>query len=100
MLFRSLTKESKVVLKSFAAYLKENATIKIEIHGHTDNVGNEANNQKLSTSRANMCMKFLQNKGVAARRMTAAGYGSQQPIDDNSTKQGRDRNRRVEFTAQ
>jgi OmpA-OmpF porin, OOP family len=77
-----------------------NPNLNLNISGHTDNVGNEANNQKLSTARAITCMKFLQNKGVSASRMTAQGYGSQQPIDDNSTKQGRDRNRRVEFTAQ
>jgi OmpA-OmpF porin, OOP family len=77
-----------------------NPNLNLSISGHTDNVGNEANNQKLSTARAIMCMNFLKNKGVKVSRMTAQGYGSQQPIDDNSTKQGRDRNRRVEFTAQ
>ena len=91
---------SYAILNKVASIMLNNPNLNLTISGHTDNVGNEANNQKLSTSRANMCMKFLQNKGVAARRMTAAGYGSQQPIDDNSTKQGRDRNRRVEFTAQ
>jgi OmpA-OmpF porin, OOP family len=91
---------SYAILNKVASIMLNNPNLNLTISGHTDNVGNEANNQKLSTARANMCMKFLQNKGVAARRMTAQGYGSQQPIDDNSTKQGRDRNRRVEFTAQ
>jgi OmpA-OmpF porin, OOP family len=91
---------SYAILNKVASIMLNNPNLNLSISGHTDNVGNEANNQRLSTARAITCMKFLQNKGVAARRMTAQGYGSQQPIDDNSTKQGRDRNRRVEFTAQ
>jgi OmpA-OmpF porin, OOP family len=91
---------SYAILNKVASIMLNNPNLNLNISGHTDNVGNEANNQKLSTARAITCMKFLQNKGVAASRMTAQGYGSQQPIDDNSTKQGRDRNRRVEFTAQ
>jgi OmpA-OmpF porin, OOP family len=91
---------SYTILNKVASIMLNNPSLNLSISGHTDNVGNEANNQKLSTARAITCMKFLQNKGVSASRMTAQGYGSQQPIDDNSTKQGRDRNRRVEFTAQ
>jgi OmpA-OmpF porin, OOP family len=91
---------SYAILNKVASIMLNNPSLNLTISGHTDNVGNEANNQKLSTARAITCMKFLQNKGVSASRMTAQGYGSQQPIDDNSTKQGRDRNRRVEFKAQ
>jgi outer membrane protein OmpA-like peptidoglycan-associated protein len=95
-----LTAVSYTILNKVVSVMQNNPSLTLAVSGHTDNVGNESNNQKLSASRAAMCMKYLQSKGVAANRMTSAGYGSTQPIDENTTKKGRDRNRRVEFTAQ
>ena len=54
-------------------------------------------NQRLSESRASAVMTYLINNGVASNRLTAKGYGENNPIDDNTTKAGRDRNRRVEI---
>ena len=95
-----LTAVSYTILNKVVSVMQNNPSLTLAVSGHTDNVGSEAVNQRLSASRAAMCMKYLQSKGVAASRMTSAGYGSTQPIDENTTKQGRDRNRRVEFTAQ
>ena len=68
----------------------------VEIAGHTDNVGGEEYNMKLSQSRAESVRDYLLKKGIAAERVTAVGYGYSQPIEDNSTEAGRARNRRTE----
>jgi OmpA-OmpF porin, OOP family len=91
---------SYAILNKVAGIMAKNPNLRLSIDGHTDNVGNEAVNQKLSTSRANICLNYLVNKGIAASRMTAQGFGSTKPIATNTTKEGRDRNRRVEFVAQ
>jgi outer membrane protein OmpA-like peptidoglycan-associated protein len=78
--------------------LKENPQIKVEIGGHTDASGAEKVNQKLSEKRAQSAKKYLQDKfNISADRMTVKGYGSTKPIADNKTKEGRSKNRRVEF---
>jgi len=78
--------------------LKENPQIKVEIGGHTDTSGSEKVNQKLSEKRAQSAKKYLQDKfNISADRMTVKGYGSVKPIADNRTKEGRSKNRRVEF---
>jgi len=71
--------------------------IKIEIAGHTDNVGSEASNLALSRNRARSVMNYLLNKKVAYSRMKSNGFGSTQPIATNDTEEGRRANRRVEF---
>lgn len=68
-----------------------------EIGGHTDNRGNPAGNQKLSQDRANAVKAWLASKGIAASRMSAAGYGDKKPVADNNTPEGLQRNRRIEF---
>ena len=70
----------------------------VEVQGHTDNVGNDASNLKLSQARAEAVMKYLVNKGVDPTRLQAKGYGETQPIDSNDTAEGRAKNRRVAFT--
>jgi len=70
---------------------------KLEINGHTDNLGNAKNNKKLSQDRANAVKAFIVNKGVATDRLKATGFGSSMAIADNKTPEGRQRNRRVEF---
>ncbi|NOZ89921.1 MAG: OmpA family protein, partial [Epsilonproteobacteria bacterium] len=69
----------------------------ITIAGHTDSDGNEAYNQRLSENRANAVKQYLINHGVNASRLEAIGYGETQPIADNSTKEGKEKNRRIEF---
>lgn len=89
--------KGKAALKETASVLKQNPNLKVEIQGHTDNVGKPAYNKKLSQRRANAVMKGLVKQGVKKQRMTAKGYGMDQPIADNKTKEGRAENRRVEL---
>jgi OmpA-OmpF porin, OOP family len=70
----------------------------VEIQGHTDSTGAPAINRKLSQERAESVMHYLVGKGVAAYRMTAKGFGPDKPVGDNATEDGRDKNRRVEFS--
>lgn len=92
-----LKEESKIVLEAFADYLKENPKIKIEIQGHTDNVGNPSANQALSANRAFTVKAVLETFGVAGNRITAKGFGSSKPVAENTNEAGRARNRRTEF---
>lgn len=69
---------------------------KIEIAGHTDDVGDDEYNMKLSQERANSVRDYLVKKGIAADRLTAVGYGETQPVSDNSTAAGKAQNRRTE----
>ncbi len=69
----------------------------LRIGGHTDSVGASDSNQKLSEQRAKACYNYMVNKGVKAARMTYIGYGEKKPIADNKYKEGRQKNRRVEF---
>lgn len=71
--------------------------IRIEIQAHTDNMGEESYNQYLSEQRANSVRDYMIGKGIAADRMVAKGYGESKPIADNSTRDGRAENRRVEL---
>ena len=77
--------------------LKTNQDLKIELGGHTDNVGTEINNLKLSQRRAQACYDYLLSKGISPNTMNAGGFGESNPIADNSTPEGRSLNRRVEF---
>jgi outer membrane protein OmpA-like peptidoglycan-associated protein len=80
------------IIKAFPGYI-------IQIDGHTDSVGNAKANKELSQKRAESVKAYLQSKyGVAANRLTAKGFGSSQPIADNTTKAGQAKNRRVDFT--
>lgn len=70
----------------------------VEVAGHTDNIGNAADNKTLSQKRADAVVKYLAGKGIAAARLQAKGYGPDKPIADNKTRAGQQKNRRVEFT--
>ncbi len=81
-----------------AMILKDNPGIKVEIGGHTDAVGSEAAKQKISEKRAESVKKYLMDKfNIPGDRMIIKGFGSQKPIADNKSKDGRAKNRRVEF---
>ena len=84
-------------LNDIFGYLKQEKNINIEIAGHTDNIGEEAYNQKLSNDRALSVKSFLVRKGIDSKRIKCVGYGEQQPIADNSTEFGREKNRRIEI---
>ena len=75
----------------------KNPDVKVEIQGHTDNIGSDRYNQKLSLQRAETVKNFLIAKGVAADRLTTVGYGKTKMIMDNKTEQGRGLNRRIEL---
>lgn len=89
--------DSFVVLDDVAMVMKDYPKIKVEIGGHTDNVGDDSGNQKLSKNRADSVFEYLLAKGIAAQRMVTIGYGETRPIDTNRTDEGRNNNRRVEF---
>lgn len=92
-----LTAQSYDELDRLILILKDNSEMKIEISGHTDSSGSQAINARLSTERAKAVVDYLTRNGIDASRLTYKGYGSSQPVADNSTKEGRARNRRVEF---
>ncbi|MDO1451747.1 OmpA family protein [Rhodocytophaga aerolata] len=84
-------------LNELATYLKQNPTLEIEISGHTDSVGGDEYNLKLSEGRATSIGRYLLGKGIEAKRLTTKGYGKNVPVADNETLEGRQKNRRVEF---
>lgn len=92
-----LKTESRIVLEAFADYLKENPKVKIEIQGHTDNVGNPKDNEALSSNRAHSIKWVLEELGVDSKRIFAKGYGASKPVADNKTEEGKAKNRRTEF---
>lgn len=77
--------------------MKKNPDIKIEIQGHTDNVGTREHNMKLSENRAKAVYEYLVSRGIDKNRMTYKGYADLYPIDTNDTPEGRARNRRTQI---
>lgn len=92
-----LKPESQVELDRVVQLLADNPTVKIQIEGHTDNVGNAADNMKLSENRAKAVIAYLSSKGVATSRLSSKGFGATQSIADNKTEEGRAQNRRTEL---
>jgi outer membrane protein OmpA-like peptidoglycan-associated protein len=92
-----IRKTSYPILQKVISILKEYPEISIEIEGYTDSKGNAEHNLKLSDKRANAVMKFLVKNGIERSRLTAKGFGIKNPIADNNTEEGRQKNRRVEF---
>ena len=84
-------------LNAAIAGLKRNAKAKVEIEGHTSSEGSDSFNQKLSEDRANSVMEYMISKGISKDRVTAVGYGSSRPKEDNATEAGRKANRRIEI---
>ncbi len=91
---------SEEALNDLYMYLARNPQVRIKIVGHTDSVGKDEANQKLSDGRANEVMKDLIERGISADRLQAEGRGETQPIDTNDTEEGRQNNRRVEIEIQ
>lgn len=88
--------ESYPRLDRVVEYMMHKKSARIEIAGHTDNVGNRRRNKALSRKRAQACRKYLISKGIAGRRIRAVGHGDERPIASNSTEDGRQKNRRIE----
>lgn len=92
-----LLPESQGILDQVAHSLIDNPEVNVEVGGHTDNVGSEAANLRLSQARAEAVRAYLVGKGVPEGRVTARGYGESEPTADNTTPSGRAANRRVEL---
>src|SRR5690606_7576148 len=93
----SLLPESRFELDGLAAFLEEEPSVHIEIHGHTDAVGSEEDNQRLSEARAKAVYEALIDRGIGPERLRYRGFGERRPVADNDTEEGRKRNRRTEF---
>lgn len=93
-----LREESENELENLKKLLIDNEKMTIEVSGHTDNVGNDANNLKLSSDRAQAVVQWLLDHGIDTSRLTSKGYGETKPIGSNSSEEGKQLNRRVEFT--
>ncbi|HRH99443.1 MAG TPA: OmpA family protein, partial [Saprospiraceae bacterium] len=92
-----ITKSSYKNLDDVVTVMQKYPEMNVSIEGHTDNVGDDAMNQKLSEKRAKACADYLMKKGISEGRLMSAGYGETRPIGDNNTKDGRQLNRRTEF---
>lgn len=94
----TLKSESYVELNKVVDFLKQNASVEIEISGHTDSKGSDTYNENLSQGRSQAVVDYLISQGIESYRLSAHGYGESKPIDTNDTDEGRANNRRVEFT--
>jgi len=92
-----LKPESQVELDNVVKLMKDNPTVKIQINGHTDNVGKSAENITLSNNRAKAVVEYITGKGIDAKRLSYQGFGDKLPLADNKTEQGRAQNRRTEL---
>ena len=93
----TLTSQSRLELEKAIELLRVNPSMVIEIGGHTDNVGDDAYNMKLSHDRAKSVREYLMNGGINSDRVQAKGYGELNPVATNDTEDGRKANRRTEF---
>jgi outer membrane protein OmpA-like peptidoglycan-associated protein len=93
----TLKEESFAELDKVLRFLQDNQDLKIEISGHTDNVGSVKANTNLSEARAKAVVEYLSSRGIMAERLVYKGYAFNQPIAPNNTPEGRQMNRRVEF---
>jgi len=92
-----LSQESKIMLGEFALYLQANPSMKVAIHGHTDNTGAPGLNLKLSQERAKAVYDILVKEGVSFKRLSYKGFGETKPIKPNTSSENRATNRRTEF---
>jgi outer membrane protein OmpA-like peptidoglycan-associated protein len=93
----TLKSESNTELDRLVKLMKDVPSLKVEISGHTDNVGSPSMNEKLSQDRATSVVTYLIGKGIDKGRLTAKGYGETRPVGSNNSAEGRQENRRVEF---
>ena len=92
-----LNGKSMDILDELVLFLKLKPSMEIEIHGHTDNIGNSNKNLVLSQNRAESVMQFIISNGISKERLSAKGFGQEKPNKSNNTIKGRAYNRRVEF---
>ncbi len=85
------------ILNEFIVFLEDNPSVRVAIHGHTDNVGDDRDNMELSTNRAKAVMNYLILEGISPSRLESKGFGETKPIASNDSAEGRAKNRRTEF---
>ena len=90
--------ESQAELDKIVQLLNDNPTVRVQIAGHTDNVGKPSENLSLSNNRAKAVVTYLISKGIQPQRLSAKGFGETKPVADNKTEEGRAKNRRTEMT--
>ncbi|MCU4424560.1 OmpA family protein [Acinetobacter sp. WU_MDCI_Abxb74] len=90
--------DNKAILDQAATLLNKVTSVKLNVGGHTDSTGNAAANKALSQRRAQAVVDYLTSKGVDASKLVAQGHGSDQPVAENTTDEGRFKNRRIEFS--
>lgn len=90
--------DNKAILDQAATLLNKVTSVKLNVGGHTDSTGNAASNKALSQRRAQAVVDYLTSKGVDASKLVAQGHGSDQPVAENTTDEGRFKNRRIEFS--
>ena len=93
----TLNPSSYIQLNQVLEFMKSNSTLRLEISGHTDNVGSLKVNTKLSEERAKSVVDYLVANGIPSNRLEWKGYAFTQPVAGNDTPEGREKNRRVEF---
>ena len=89
--------EAGAILDRLVAFMNENKDKKVSLAGHTDSIGTEAYNLRLSERRINSVKDYVVKKGVDTSRISGQGFGESKPIADNKTAEGRSKNRRVEI---
>jgi OOP family OmpA-OmpF porin len=89
--------ESMPIIEQIVQMMNSNPELKLSVEGHTDNVGSPASNKTLSEARAKSVVSAIVGQGVAADRLSPVGYGQDKPVADNSTEEGKAKNRRVEL---
>jgi outer membrane protein OmpA-like peptidoglycan-associated protein/tetratricopeptide (TPR) repeat protein len=92
-----LNDDTKAILDGFIEFLNDNPRIKVAIHGHTDNIGNDQDNLLLSDNRSKTVYTYLIDHGIDAARLSYKGFGKTKPVATNDTEEGRAKNRRTEF---
>ena len=92
-----INQKTKHILTAFSSYLKENLDLKVQINGHTDDIGTDLDNMNLSKRRAFNVLSFILNQGIDKKRLSSKGFGETLPVNTNDTEEGRSQNRRTEF---
>ncbi len=92
-----LNEHAKQIIDEFVLFLSDNPTVKVDIQGHTDDIGNDDDNLTLSKNRAKVVYEYIVATGISSSRLTHHGYGEQKPISSNNTDAGKANNRRTVF---
>lgn len=95
-----LNTAARAVIDEFVLYMEDNPSLKADIQGHTDNVGDDGQNLALSKNRARAVYEYVIGQGIPASRLQWHGYGESRPVADNDTEEGRAKNRRTVFVVQ